>query len=218
MAAKGRPRDEAARERIVTAATDLFVRDGYVATTIGAIAEQAQVAVKTIYAAYGNKLGVLSAAHDRAVLGGDEPIPLLEHPWVRALAEMESAQVAWAEAASRLAESTARVAPILTVIHQAAADPGVADLLADLRRQRHAFSVGLARILLDLPGADREATSRVADVIYATMTVESYTPFVTERGWTLDQWNNWAHDVVAQELCGIREPNRQRPDTEAPVN
>ena len=64
MAAKGRPRDEAARERIVRAATELFVRDGYVATTIGAIAEQAQVAVKTIYAAYGNKLGVLSAAHD----------------------------------------------------------------------------------------------------------------------------------------------------------
>ncbi len=201
MAAKGRPRDEAARERIVAAATALFVRDGYVATTIGAIAEQAQVAVKTIYAAYGNKLGVLSAAHDRAVLGGSEPIPLLEHPWVRALVETESALVAWTEAASRLAESTARVAPVLTVIHQAAADPGVADLLADLRRQRHAFSLGLARILLDLPGASPKVTGRVADVIYATMTVESYTLFVTERGWALDQWRNWAHDTVAREIA-----------------
>ena len=208
MAAKGRPRDEAARERIVTAATELFVRDGYVATTIGSIAEQAQVAVKTIYAAYGSKLGVLSASHDRAVLGGSEPIPLLERPWVRALTEAESAQEAWAGAASRLAESTARVAPILTVIHQAAADPGIADLLTDLRRQRHLFSRGLARILLDLPGADREAAGRVADVIYATMTVESYTLFVTERGWTLDQWRSWAYDAVARELSGSRAVSR----------
>ena len=86
------------------------------------------------------------------------------------------------------------------MIHQAAADPGVADLLADLRRQRHAFSLGLARILLDLPGASPKATDRVADVIYATMTVESYTLFVTERGWTLDQWRDWAHVTVAREL------------------
>ncbi|WP_293697965.1 TetR/AcrR family transcriptional regulator [uncultured Agrococcus sp.] len=199
MAAKGRPRDEAARERIVTAATALFVRDGYVATTIGAIAEQAQVAVKTIYAAYGNKLGVLSAAHDRAVAGGGESIPLLEHPWVRALTKAESPQEAWAEAVNKLAESTARVAPILAVSHQAAADPGIADLLTDLRQQRYLFSFGLARILLDLPGGDREASGRVADVIYATMSVESYTLFVTERGWTLGQWRNWAHDTVARE-------------------
>jgi AcrR family transcriptional regulator len=200
MATKGRPRDDAARERIVAAATELFTREGYVATTIGQIAEQAQVAVKTIYAAYGNKLGVLSAAHDRAVLGGDEPIPLLEHPWVRALITVESVESAWANAADNLAESTARVAPILTVIHEAAADPGVTELLADLRRQRHAFSLGLARILLNLPGGSATATDRVADVIYATMTVESYALFVTERGWALDQWRDWAHDTVAREL------------------
>lgn len=200
MASKGRPRDEAARERIVTAATELFIRDGYVATTIGSIADRAQVAVKTIYAAYGNKLGVLTAAHDRTVLGDGEPARLLEHAWVRALPKAESVDAAWTEAASRLAESTARAAPVMAVIHAAAADPGVAELLVDLRRQRHAFSLGLARLLLDLPGADRLRTSRVADVLYATMTVESYTLFVTERGWTLDQWREWAHDTVAREL------------------
>ena len=32
------------------------------------------------------------------------------------------------------------------------------------------------------------------------MTVESYTLFVTERGWTLDQWRDWAHVTVAREL------------------
>ncbi|GAB97757.1 putative TetR family transcriptional regulator [Kineosphaera limosa NBRC 100340] len=200
MVVKGRPRDEAARERIVSAAGELFIRDGYVATTIGAIAEQAQVAIKTIYAAYGNKLGVLSAAHDRAVLGDGGPTPLLQHAWVRALADAESVEVAWAQAADRLAESTARAAPTMAAIHAAAADPGVTELLADLRRQRHAFSLGLARILLDLPGARPGVTGRVADVIYATMTAESYALFVIERGWRLDQWRDWAHSAVAREL------------------
>ncbi|SDT07783.1 regulatory protein, tetR family [Brevibacterium sandarakinum] len=207
MAARGRPRDEAARQRIVTAATSLFVRDGYVSTTVGAIAEEARAAVKTVYAAYGNKLGVLSAAHDRAVLGDDEPMPLLEHAWVRALADGGSVETAWAEAAGHLAESTARSAPILTVIHAAAADPGVADLQAQLRRHRHSFSLGLARILLRLPGAAQHAsTSRVADILYATMTAESYTLFVTERGWTLEQWRAWAHDVIARELTANAAP------------
>lgn len=201
MAVRGRPRDEAARERIVTAGTELFIRDGYVATTIGAIAEQAQVAVKTIYAAYNNKLGVLSAAHDRAVLGAGEPARLLDHDWVQALSAAGSVQAAWADASTHLAASTARVAPILTAIHAAAADPGVAELLADLRRQRHAFSLGLARALLDLPGAaPRDAVRRIADVLYATMTVESYTLFVTECDWSLETWRDWAHDTVAHEL------------------
>lgn len=201
MAVRGRPRDEAARERIVAAATSLFVRDGYVSTTVSAIAQEADAAVKTLYAAYDSKLGVLSATHDHAVLGNAEPTPLLQHAWVRALAAAESVEAAWAGATVHLAESTARSAPILTVIHAAAADPGVAELHAQLRRQRHGFSLGLARILLRLPGAAPQAgTSRVADILYATMTAESYTLFVTERGWTLEQWREWAHDVVAREL------------------
>lgn len=200
MTTRGRPRDEAARERIVTAATELFVRDGYVATTIGAIAQHAQVAVKTIYTAYGNKLGILSAAHDRAVLGAGESTPLLNHAWVRALSDAESIDLAWTDAATHLAASTERVAPILAVIHSAAADPGVGDLLTDLHRQRHVFSLGLARILLALPGAARVPVHRVADILYATMTTESYTLFVTECGWALGQWRDWAHATIAREL------------------
>lgn len=201
MALRGRPRDEAARERIVSAATELFVQDGYLATTIGAIAERAQVAVKTIYTAYGNKLGILSAAHDRAVRGDSEPTPLLEHAWVRALADAESVEAAWAEASTHLAVSTARVAPILAVMHAAAADPSVAELLAGLRRQRHVFSVGLARILLDRPGATDVPTTRIADLLYATMSVECFTLYVTERGWTVDEWRDWTHGVIARELA-----------------
>ncbi|MDO5662237.1 MAG: TetR/AcrR family transcriptional regulator [Brachybacterium sp.] len=200
MAARGRPRDNAARERIVAAATDLFVRDGYVATTIGMIAQQARVAVKTIYSAYTNKLGVLSAVHDTSVAGGSEPLPLLEHEWVHAVAAAESVQAGWERAATELAVSTARAAPVLAVIHAAAADPEVARLLSDLRRQRLQFSRGMARVLAGLPGAAPDRVERVADVLYAVLSCESYTLFVTERGWALELWRDWAHGVVLTEL------------------
>lgn len=74
----------------------------------------------------------------------------------------------------------------------------------DLRRQRYAFSLGLVRILLGLPGARRGVTGRAADVLYATMTVESYALFVTERGWALSEWRDWAHVTVARELSVAR--------------
>ena len=55
-------RDERAqvtRGRIADAARRLFLRDGYAATTLAAIAAEADVAVQTVYAVYGSKAGVL---------------------------------------------------------------------------------------------------------------------------------------------------------------
>jgi AcrR family transcriptional regulator len=55
-------RDERAqvtRRRIAGAARALFGRRGYGATTLQAIAEEAGVAVQTVYAVYGSKAGIL---------------------------------------------------------------------------------------------------------------------------------------------------------------
>ena len=64
----------ATRLRIIEAATDLFVTHGYAATSIAAIADAADVAPQTIYAAFGTKAGLLGAAVDVAMAGDDEPI------------------------------------------------------------------------------------------------------------------------------------------------
>lgn len=198
---RGRPRDEVARRRVVDVATTLFVRDGYLSTTMSDIAAAAGVAVKTVYAAYGSKLGVLTAAHDRAVAGDDAPTPLLDRPWLLALKDAGSPRAAWADAAPRLTASTARAAPIIGVLQSAGADPGVADVLEDLRRQRHTFSLALARILLELPGAAPGGDAhRVADVYYATVSAETYRLLVVERGWSDEAWSRWAHDTVEREL------------------
>ena len=42
-------------QRIVTAATELFLADGYVATTLEAVAKRAQVGARTVYLRFGTK-------------------------------------------------------------------------------------------------------------------------------------------------------------------
>src|ERR687889_120383 len=64
------------RRRIVDAAARLFVRDGYAATSISAIAQEAGVAVPTVYASLRTKANILRAVVDLTVRGDDEAAPL----------------------------------------------------------------------------------------------------------------------------------------------
>lgn len=64
---KGTLRSERAvvtRNRIAEAARRLFASNGYGATTLAAIAEEAGVAVQTVYFVYASKVGILRALRD----------------------------------------------------------------------------------------------------------------------------------------------------------
>jgi tetracycline repressor-like protein len=82
----GRPshsprRQEAAaetRRRIRQAARQLFVANGYAATSIRAVAERAGVAEKTVYLAFPTKTDLLKEV---AIVGDDQPIPVAERDW-----------------------------------------------------------------------------------------------------------------------------------------
>lgn len=197
---RGRPRNEQARHRIAEAGCALFVRDGYVATTIGGIAAEAEVSVQTIYSAYTSKVGVLKAAHDFAI-GGDDERPLLDREWARGLDRMATVEEGWRIIVERVARVTARVAPIYFVIQHASSDPDVALLLDELQQQRHRFSRSLADRLLNLPGVRRAANpQRISDVLYSCASIASYGPLVIECGWTPEEWQCWVFDVGAREL------------------
>src|SRR3712207_5420526 len=64
------------RRRIVEAAALLFVQEGYSATSIRAIAEEAGVAVPTVYASLRSKANILRAVVELTVRGDDQAAPL----------------------------------------------------------------------------------------------------------------------------------------------
>ena len=67
------------RERVMAAALRLMGDRGYAATTVADIAGEAEVAVDTIYKAFGSKLGVVQALIDAA--GADAAIEAMRARW-----------------------------------------------------------------------------------------------------------------------------------------
>ncbi len=73
------------RRRIVSAATERFVSDGYTATTVAGIAGAAGVSTPTVYAAFGTKASILKACIDVALAGDDADVAVVDRPlsqWV----------------------------------------------------------------------------------------------------------------------------------------
>ena len=71
-------------ERILAAARRLFLRDGYAATTLAAVADAAQVGHRTVYVRFGTKAALFKRVVDVAVAGDAEPIEVTGRDWFQA--------------------------------------------------------------------------------------------------------------------------------------
>lgn len=190
------------RAKVLDAATELFVRDGYGATALQDIAEAAGVAVQTIYYGFGNKQTVLKQVVDRSIAGDDEPVATMDRPWFQ---EAQATATADEHLRAHIEGTTkvlARVAPIMKMLEAAAAaDAGVAGLWPDTD-PRLTVQTATAQSLLSKPGARKDVTTEHAtDVLYAVLSTELYLLLVTNRGWTTRQFADWAYDVLKPQLC-----------------
>jgi AcrR family transcriptional regulator len=185
----------ATRARIIEAAGPLFVRDGYLETTMAGIARAAGVAVQTLYLSFGSKVAVLEAALG---FGPEEPpsecVELLrtEPDGIVALGRYVAATVAVIE----------RRHPLDVVLRAAAADPELAELLG--RRTRRAVLTQHAQAVDELaekPGFTvRISLQRATDVIAALLSPETYGLLVVGQGWTPPDWAEWVCLHLAADL------------------
>jgi AcrR family transcriptional regulator len=190
------------RRRMRDAALSLFVDQGYVATSMQAIADEAGVAVQTLYFTFGTKRALLSEILDVAVAGDDEPVPTLERPAIlAALADPEPRRQLRAQV--RLArEIYERVAPVLQVVASAAsADPDIAELWEINNTQRvtvqERFITALAAKTPLREGLD---LATAIDIALALQTPETYQYLTRRRGWSPERWEQWTADAVIGEL------------------
>ena len=198
-------RDEQARRTrraIVTAAHDLFLAQGYAATTIDAIAEAAHVARRTVFNSVGGKAALLKLALDWAIVGDDEPVAMADRPAVKAiLAESDprKALVLWVQA---VADVVGRTAPLGEVLTAAAdIDPAAAELLAEASRQRMAGAAAFMRHLASLDGLAAGMTEqRAAELCWALMDGPLYRLLVAQRGWSNADFTRWLSDSLAAAL------------------
>jgi AcrR family transcriptional regulator len=183
----------ATRRRITDQALELFLRHGYAATTLDQIAAQAGVAVQTVYFHFGNKATVLKEVVDLLAVGDDEPIPLLDRPWVERVRQEPDSRRALAIWLSNGRVIFTRVAPIMKIVRDAAgADPEMAAQWQTNQRQRltayRAFAQQFADKQALRPGL---SVQEAADIIFALVSLEVYFLLTAERGWTPAQWEAW---------------------------
>lgn len=186
------------RARIIDAAYRLFSRHGYEATTMQAVADEAGVAVQTVYFTFHTKGGLLTAIETRAVDGGEEGTDWHERRHRELLEEGDPQKVVarWVSASAVVLQRITAFVALLGASLQM--DPESVE-----RRERGRdrwFQLLIDRLVaLDALKAER-GPSRSFDVARALVRVEAYQDMTQRWGWTEQEWIEWVSGVMIREL------------------
>lgn len=187
------------RTEVLAAAVRLFATTGWTRTTLAGIAEEAGVAVETVYKGWRSKKALLRAAMDVAIVGDAEPVPLLERESFLSLRDAPPAQ--------RLHDGFGLVADLYAgplhgvwaaMKEAAAGDEEVAHWCRELEERRRST---LGEWLGVVYG--REVDDAELDSLWVQGSLEVFTKLTVERGWTSEQWRAW---FVARIEDGLGAP------------
>jgi AcrR family transcriptional regulator len=181
------------RKRIVEAARQIFLRQGYAATRMAEIADAAGVSLETLYAAFGPKPRLVQHLIELAISGADQPVPALERAWVRAIYAEPDPKRKIEMFAAGVRELQERVAPLWTVVLEAAKGDSELKVIVDELNQRRVMHMRMFVSDLVAAGGLRPglAPDEAADVIWAMNSSEFFTLLVLERGWEPERFETW---------------------------
>jgi len=199
----------ATRRLIIDAAKQLFEAQGYAATTMGAVATEAGVALKTVYLAFETKARLLRAVWDLALKGDDADAPVGDRPWYLAVLEEPDPRrklrlLAQASCAVKL-----RIASLLGVIRDAApSEEEIGALWAliqtDFHANQGAIVATLERAGSLAPGID---AARATDILWTLNHPDIWLLLVGQRGWTPEQFEAWLGDTAIAQLLAPAPPS-----------
>lgn len=185
------------RRRIRQAARGLFERQGFADTTIAQIAEAADVAVPTVYAAYRSKGGVVGAMLEDLEETADQT------GWeARIRAETDPVRqlhlfVTWIRSLFESGE------PVLRAAMAARSDPDVAALMAQGDANRlggtTALTASWAACGALRPGLE---ALEAAQTLWLLTSAEQFLLATQQLGWSPARYERWLATVARQLLIG----------------
>lgn len=177
---------------ILRAARARFAANGYAGTSVKEIADEAGVAVQTLYSAFGSKGGVVLGLADLI----DEEAGV--HPLFReivSVADPREALPLFARIRRQIREHCGDIVSMMRA--GAKVDADVEAAWADGLRRRHA---GISRVVerLAQSGALKDGidAAHAADVIAAVVADEVCDVLVDQRGWSFDDYESWLADTL----------------------
>lgn len=202
------------RRRMVRTAYDLFSARGYLGTTIAEVAQQAGVAVPTIYYTFGTKAVLLEESLGAAIVGFDrwrEPpsdpdiTELLPwHPWWAEFQAAPTSEAAFAIFFTHGVSILERVAPLVAALHGAGGDPEAAAVVKVGEQRRVESYRETVRVIARKPGGLRLGLSqaKATDILIVLFSAELYQSVRTGRGWSPARTTAFLRELLSAQLLG----------------
>lgn len=188
------------RRAALEAARQRFLRDGYAATTLAAVAADAGVSVETLYKAFSNKAGLLKGLFDVSVTGDDENIAMSDRELIRSIAADPDPARKINRYCAHLAEAMPRAAPIqLLARDAAAADAGAASVWSQTRHETLNAMTMFARNLAET----RElavSVNEARDILWTYHSPELYEMLVLQRHWSTERYRRFLAAALTRSL------------------
>ncbi len=191
-----REQAQVTHRRILAAARTQFIARGYAYVTMRDVATEAGVAVQTVHAVFGTKLGLAQGIVELAFEDVDPDVLTLIHQ--TDLAQDPPVTLRTVATAARRIQD--HFADILLFMQQTG-DPQLLEIAAlfDAGRVESLAPVvsALSRAGVLRPGLSAKEAN---DVIWALTSPEWYGLLVRRRGWHLDRWEENLGDILARAL------------------
>ena len=185
---------QATRQQIGQAARRLFAERGYVATTISAISEAADIPAQTIYSSLGSKAAILQQIAAAAVGELD-----VDRHHADAIDDPDPASGLQTVAALQRRQYEAMYDVISIFVEAARIDPQIAAATAVIQQNRErGFRRHMAAIAPFLrPGLTIDAA---VDRYLAMVLPEIYRTLVIERAWAPEDYEKWLSKTLVHQL------------------
>ena len=190
------------RRAVLEAARDLFLALGYAKTTMAAVAKKAGVSVETVYKAFGNKARLAKAVFDVAIVGDDEPVPMLQRERVARMRREPDPRRKLRMYGEHLAEAGPRAGRLQLLIRSAAATHPDASVIWDQMVQERLIGMTAFASHLHEEGHLRPGVSleEARDILWTYNSVELFDLLVVQRRWDPERYGVWIAEAMIAAL------------------
>jgi TetR/AcrR family transcriptional regulator, regulator of autoinduction and epiphytic fitness len=196
------------RTRMIGTARELFLAQGWAATTMEQIAQGSGVAVQTVYYTFKTKGHLLAEVVDVTAAGNDTPDPPIQRPWAKEMLSSTSPQRILALGAEHGTAIYERVAYLWPLVTAAAADPTVAGYWRGVSAGRRAGQGAMVRHLQDI-GSLRASldTETATDLVFLLAGHDPYRALVLDAGWPVPNYKAWLFTTLVHQLLKPQRPD-----------
>ena len=193
----------ATEQRLIDAATRLFIRHGYQGTTLAAVAAEAGLAARTVYLRFGTKAALFRRVMGVAVAGDTDPVDVAHRDWFQQALTASSLDDRLQSMVRGTGGIMSRLGPLLPVSEQAAAvEPEIA-LAAQAAREVTRDHIRRFWAAAAADGLLTEATDLdwLAETVGILVAADTYLHGVRTHSWGLEEYEQWllatCHRLVA---------------------